>query len=45
MKHEVPFYNIFMYLYNKNILDLEYAQIAGSEPKSMILNIEGRSKL
>ena len=45
MKHEVPFYNIFMYLYNKNILDLEYSQIAGSEPKSMILNIEGRSKL
>ena len=42
MKPEVPYYNIFMYLYNKNILD--YAQIAQSEPKSMILNIEGRSK-
>ena len=41
MKPEVPFYNIFMYLYNKNIL--EYARIAQSEAKSMILNIEGRS--
>ena len=41
MKPEVRFYIIFMYLYNKNIL--EYAQIAQSEPKSMILNIEGRS--
>ena len=30
-------------MYNKNIL--EYAQIAESEPKSMILNIEGRSIL
>ena len=30
-----------MYLYNENIL--EYAQIAQSEPKSMIHNIEGRS--
>ena len=28
-------------LQNKNIL--KYAQIAGNEPKSMILNIEGRS--
>ena len=45
MRTAEAFYNIFMYLYNKNILDLEYAQIAGSEPKSMILNIEGRSKL
>ena len=42
MKPEVPFYNIFMYLYNKNIL--EYAQIAQSEPKSMIHNIKGRPK-
>ena len=41
MKPEVPFNNIFMYLYNKNIL--EYAQIAQSEPKSMIHNIEGHS--
>ena len=38
---KVRFYNIFMYLYNKNTL--EYAQIAQSEPESMILNIEGRS--
>ena len=30
-----------MYLCNKNIL--EYAQIAGSAPKYMILNIEGHS--
>ena len=41
MKPEVRFLNIFMYLNNKNIL--EYAQIAQSEPKYMILNIEGRS--
>ena len=41
MKPEVRFYNIFIYMYNENIL--EYAQIAGSEPKNMILNIEGRS--
>ena len=44
MKPELPFFNIFMHLYNnKNIL--EYAQIAQSEPKSMILNIEGRSNI
>ena len=30
-----------MYLYNKNTL--EYVEIVGSEPKSMILYIEGRS--
>ena len=30
-----------MYLYNKNIL--KYVEIVGSEPKSMILNTEGRS--
>ena len=41
MKPEVPFYNIIMYLYNKNIL--EYPQIAQSEPKSMIIYIEGCS--
>ena len=35
------FYNIFKYLYNKNIL--EYAQIARSGPKSMIRDIEGLS--
>ena len=32
-----------MYLYNKNFL--EYAQIARSEPKSMILNNEGHSSI
>ena len=41
MKPEVRFYNIFMYLYNKNVL--EYAQVARSEPKSMIPNIECHS--
>ena len=41
MRTDAWFYNIFMYLYNKNIL--EYAQIAQSEPKSMLPNIEGRS--
>ena len=35
MRMEEAFYNIFMYLYNTNIL--EYAQIARSRPKSMIL--------
>ena len=43
MEPEVQFYNIFMYLYNKNIL--EYAQIGRREPKSMILNIKGRSTI
>ena len=43
MKPEVRFCNIFMYLYNKNIL--EYAQIARSGPKSMILYIESHSIL
>ena len=43
MKAEVRFYNIYMYLYNQKAL--EYAQIARSEPKSMILNIEGRSTI
>ena len=32
-----------MYLYNKNIL--KYVEIVGSEPKSMILNTEGRSSM
>ena len=35
MKPEVRFYNIFMYLYNKNIL--EYAQIAQSYLKKMLI--------
>ena len=41
MRMEEAFYNISMYLYNKNVL--KYAQIALSEPKFMIRNIEGRS--
>ena len=41
MHTEVRIYNIIMYLYNKNVL--EYVEIVGSEPKSMILNTEGRS--
>ena len=43
MRMEEAFYNIYMYLYNKNVL--EYAQIARSGPKSMIRNIEGRSTI
>ena len=43
MRMEEAFYNISMYLYNKNVL--EYAQIARSGPKSMIRNIEGSSTL
>ena len=35
IKAKVPFFNIFMYLYNKNIL--EYAQIAQNVPKSVIV--------
>ena len=41
MRMEEAFYNIYMYLYDKNVL--EYGQIARSGPKSMIPNIEGRS--
>ena len=40
MRMEEAFYNISMYLYNKNVL--EYAQITRSGPKSTIRNIEGR---
>ena len=36
---EETFYNIFMYLYNKNIK--KYAQISQNGPKSMIRDIEG----
>ena len=43
MRMEEAFYNISMYLYNKNVL--EYAQIARSGPKSMIHNIEGSSNI
>ena len=41
MRMEEAFYNISMYLYNKNVL--EYAKIARSGPKSMIRDIEGSS--
>ena len=43
MRMEEAFYNIYMYLYNKNVL--EYAQISRSGPKSMIRNIEGSSNI
>ena len=43
MRMEEAFYNISVYLSNKNYL--EYAQIARSEPKSMILNIESHSSI
>ena len=41
MRMDEAFYNLFMYLYNKNVL--EYAQISQSGPKSMFPNIEGHS--
>ena len=41
MRTEEAFYNISMYLYNKNVL--EYAEIARSGPKSMIRDIKGLS--
>ena len=41
MRMEEAFYNISMYLYNKNVL--EYAQIARSAPKSINRDIEGLS--
>ena len=41
MRMEEAFYNIYMYFYNKNVL--EYTQIARNGPKSMIRNIEGNS--
>ena len=40
---EEAFYNISMYLYNKNIL--EYAQIARNETESKIPYIEGCSSI
>ena len=43
MRTDEAFYNIFMYLYNKNVL--EYAQIARNETESRILCIEGCSKI
>ena len=41
MRMDERFYNIFMYLYNKNIL--EYGQIARNGTESMIPDTEGRS--
>ena len=43
MTMEEAFYNISMYLYNKNVL--EYDQIAQSGPKSIIRNIKGCSNI
>ena len=42
-RSDVWIHNVTMYLYNKNTL--EYVEIVGSEPKSMILNIGGRSNI
>ena len=41
MRTAEAFYNIFMYLYNKNIL--EYGQIARNGTESMIPDTEGHS--
>ena len=41
MRTAEAFYNIFMYLYNKNIL--EYVQIARNGTESVIPYTEGRS--
>ena len=43
MRTAEAFYNIFMYLYNKNIL--KYGQIARNGTESMIPDTEGRSKI
>ena len=43
MRMDERFYNIFMYLYNKNIL--EYGQIARNGTESMIPDTEGCSIL
>ena len=43
MRTAEEFYNIFMYSYNKNIL--EYGQIARNGTESMIPDIEGRSRV
>ena len=42
MRMEETFYNIAMYLHNKNVL--EYAQNAQNETESKIPYIEGRSE-
>ena len=41
MRMEEAFYNISMYLYNKNVL--ENVEIAQSGPKCMVRDIEGLS--
>ena len=43
MRTDEAFYNISMYLYNKNVL--EYAQIARNETESKIPYIEGCSSI
>ena len=43
MRTAEAFYNIFMYLYNKNIL--KYGQIARNGTESMIPDTEGRSSI
>ena len=43
MRTAEAFYNIFMYLYNKNIL--KYGQIVRNGTESMIPDNEGRSNL
>ena len=43
MRTDEAFYNISMYLYNKNVL--EYAQIARNETESKIPYIEGCSNI
>ena len=43
MRTAEAFYNIFMYLYNKNIL--KYGQIARNGTESMIPDTEGRSNI
>ena len=42
MRTAEAFYNIFMHLYNKNIL--EYGQIVRNGTESMIPDTEGHSK-
>ena len=43
MRSDAWFYNIFMYLYNKNIL--KYAQILVTSGRFMIFHIEGHSNI
>ena len=43
MRMDERFYNIFIYLYNKNIL--EYGQIARNGTESGIPDTEGRSNI